>query len=112
MQDLNIHRGEAVIEDDVQLIWQQVDLLFDTYPGQLQGDIEYGTDYERCLYELNLSADDLKFRMEHDIGSLDLRGYNFNVEVMLLKGTQRDIAVIQVDLTKPNRHYSKTYKIE
>lgn len=112
MQDFNLKSGEPIIEDDVALIWQQVDVLFDTYPGQLQGDLDYGTDYEHYLYELNVSPDDLRYQMMRDLSLMDLRGYNPEIKVSLLKGTQRDIAVIEVDLYKHGKTYQKTYRIE
>lgn len=112
MQDLNLKAGVPVIESDIDLIWQQVDLLFDTYPGQLQGDLDYGTDYEHYLYELNVSSDDLKYRMMRDLASMDLRGYEPDIDVQLLKGTQRDIAVINVNLRKYGKSYMKSYRIE
>lgn len=112
MQDFNLNNGFPVIETEEKLIWQQVDLLFDSTPGQLHGDIDYGTDYEYFLFELNQSPDDLKYKMTRDIGQLNLFGYYPQVSVSLYKGTQHDIAMIQVDLVRGDRTISKTYKIE
>lgn len=111
MQDFNLHKGDPVLERDEELIWQQVNILFDTMPGLLHGDLDYGTDYEHYLFELNQSPDDLRYRMERDLSNLNLFGYEPTVSVMLLKGTQHDIALIEVKLKKGNRMTKKIYKI-
>ena len=112
MQDFNLYKGDPVVEQEEALIWQQVNILFDTTPGQLQGDMDYGTDYEHYLFELNQSPDDLQYRMEKDLNELNLFGYEPEVKVSLLKGTEHDIALIEVDLKKGSRVTSKIYKID
>ena len=42
---------------------------------------------------------------------LDLMGYSPQVEVMLLEGTQRDIAIIDIILKDEYNSYRRTYKI-
>ena len=113
MEDLNLYDGDPIVDDNIDLIWQQVNILFDTYKGQLFGDDTYGTDYESLLYDLKASANDLKRRMESDLDTLNLLGYSYKVEAYLLKGTQRDIALIKVDFYDiDNNVYTKIYKIE
>lgn len=112
MVDFNLGYGSATINDDVECLIQQINILFDTNPGDLLGDIDYGTDYEYFLYELKLPPDILADRMMEDICSLDLMGYTPEVKVYLMQGTERDIAVIQVDLYKDSKRYTKTYKIQ
>lgn len=112
MIDFNLKPGQPTINDDVDYIRQQIDILFDTSPGDLFGDIEYGTDYEKLLYELKLSADQLSSKMSQDLGKLDLMGFNYYVSSRLMQGTQRDIALIEVDLRKGGTEDSKIYRIE
>jgi len=111
MVDFNLQEGEPTINDDVECLKQQIDILFDTSPGDLLGDLGYGTNYEYYLYELKLSPAALKERMEDDLYSLDLLGFTPQVQVFLMQGTERDIAVIQVDLYRNTEHHTKTYKI-
>lgn len=111
MQDFNLKEGAPILEKNEDLIWQQIDILFDTTPGLLHGDLDYGTDYEHFLFELKQSPDDLQYRMERDINSLNLFGYSADVQVRLYKGTQRDIALIKVELTDGSRSLRKIYKI-
>lgn len=112
MVDFNLEEGEAVIQDDVQCLIQQINILFDTSPGDLLGDANYGTDYRKYLYDLKLSADQLEEIMMQDILSLDLLGFTPEVHVYLMQGTEQDIALIQVDLYKEGERYTQSYKIE
>lgn len=113
MQDLNLQEGNAIIDNNIDLLWQQVQILFDTSMGDLFGDNNYGTDYDSLLYDMKLSAGDLKQKMLNDINKLDTFGMSYNVDVYLLRGTQQDIAVIKVDFydSSANEHYIKIYKI-
>lgn len=111
MQDFNLKEGDPILEKNEDLIWQQIDILFDTYPGLLYGDLDYGTDYEHFLFELKQSPEDLQYHMERDINQINLLGYDASVEVRLYKGTQRDIALIKVELSKGSQKTRKIYKI-
>lgn len=111
MVDFNLNEGDALISDDIDCLIQQIDILFDTTQGDLLGDITYGTDYAYLLYDLKMSADGLKDRMMTDLNQLDLLGFTPEVNVYLMQGTERDIALIQVDLRRYSEKYTKTYKI-
>lgn len=102
-----------MLTNDIDILRQEIDILFDSTPGDLLGDLDYGTDYQRFLYDLHMSPAQLEQAMMQDLMSLDLRGYTPQVQAYFLQGTQRDIAVIQVDLYKDGiPRYSKTLKIE
>lgn len=111
MVDFNLNEGEPTINDDVACLIQQIDILFDTTPGDLLGDIEYGTDYEKFLYDFKTNAEVLEEQMLQDLYSLDLMGFTPTVKVYLMQGSERDIAVIDVHLKRNSEDYSKTYKI-
>lgn len=111
MVDFNLSEGDPTINDDISCLIQQIDILFDTTPGDLIGDIEFGTDYEHHLYDLKLGPDTLREHMLDDLRRLDLLGFTPDVNVYLMQGTERDIAVIDVQLRRNMEHYSKTYKI-
>ena len=112
MVDFNLKEGDLIIDNEEDLIWQQIDILFDTMPGLLHGDQDYGTDYEHFLFELNSSPDDLEYKMERDLYKLNLFGYRPEIQVDLYKGTQHDIALIEVNLITANKKLTKRYKIE
>lgn len=111
MVDFNLNEGEPTINEDIDCLIQQIDILFDTTPGDLIGDIEYGTDYERHLYDLKLTPAVLREHMLDDLARLDLLGFVPDVNVYLMQGTERDIAVIDVQLRRGMEYYSKSYKI-
>lgn len=111
MVDFNLNEGDPTINDDVECLIQQIDILFDTTPGDLIGDLGYGTDYERFLYDLKISPATLEEQMLQDLYSLDLMGFDPTINVYLMQGSERDIAVIDVHLKRNSEQYSKTYKI-
>lgn len=112
MVDFNLNPGPPLINDDLKCIRQQVDILFGTRPGDLLGDINYGTEYDHYLYDLKLSGYELSERMIDDLYSLDLLGWSPNVETKLLMGTEQDIALIEVELVKGGQTSKQIYRID
>lgn len=111
MIDFNLNQGEPNVSDDVKMILQQIDILFGTAEREVLGDIEYGTRYDYYLYNLQLSADELKNEVLSDIYSIQLFGFKPTVNVYLLQGTEQDIALIEIILTRDEDEYKKIYKI-
>lgn len=111
MLDFSIDKNNVIIKSDLDFVLQQIDILFGTYHGEVFGDINYGTDYDRYLYNLKISNSGLKSRIISDMNSLDLRGYEFDVDVYFLEGSERDIAMIDINLYKDNQTYNRIYKI-
>lgn len=111
MVDFNLNEGDPLVDDDVQLIIQQIDILFGTTPKDLYGDINYGTRYDTYLYQLHISEDQLEDEIMKDLGTLDLRGFVPEVNVYFCAGTERDIAIIEINLYQSTRMYKKVYKI-
>lgn len=79
MVDFNLNEGPATINNDARLVIQQIDILFGTRFGDLIGEYDYGTDYERFLYELKLDSDTMAEQMKSDLYSLDLLGFQPDV---------------------------------
>ena len=67
--DLN---GAPTLNNDISLVLQQIDILFDTIPTEVLGDEDYGTKYHRFLYDLNISNDYIKHTVLSDLNSLEL----------------------------------------
>lgn len=103
--------GYPTINQEVDLILQQVDILFDTTPTEVLGYEDFGTKYDSYLYDNRLSASNLKSIIETDLSQLELMGWKYEVEVYLLRGTEQDIAVINVSFKKGFENIQKTYKI-
>lgn len=111
MTDLNLEKGSPLLTDDIDILKQEINILFDTRPGDLIGAIDYGTDYEKDLYQLNMSPNTLSDQMRSDLQQLELFDYNVSVDTKLAMGTERDIALIQVNLTKDDVEYTLNYNI-
>lgn len=111
MIDFNLDYDDAIKYDEVELILQQVDILFDTSRGEVLGNIYYGTNYSEFLYNLQVSNDDIKHTIEQDLSSLYLFGYNYNVEVSILAGSENDIILVKINFYKDEFYFDKAYKI-
>lgn len=111
MIDLSLDKENGFLNNDIALIKQQIDILFDTNKGEVLGDDGFGTQYDKYLYNLKISNEGLKSEVLSDLNSLELFGYTPTVEVYLLQGTEQDIALINIRLSKDGTTYEKTYKI-
>lgn len=111
MVDFNIDKGLPIKNTDIDLLLQQIDILFDTTPKEVLGSENFGTQYDDFLYRLKLSNETIRQQVISDISSLDLMGFDFDVNVHLLQGTEQDIALIEITFTKDEMSYNKIYKI-
>lgn len=113
MVDFSLYKksGQATINSEIDLIIQQIDILFDTTPTEVLGNENFGTNYDSYLYEVRLSAANLEHIVRQDLDSLELFGWSYDVEVHLLQGTEQDIAIINIILQKGIETIQKTYKI-
>lgn len=111
MVDFNIDAGSPLKNGDIELLLQQIDILFDTYPKEVLGSEDFGTQYDDYLYRLKLSAANIKQRVISDISSLELFDFVPSVEVHLLQGTEKDIVLIDINLIRGEEKYNRTYKI-
>ena len=111
MVDFNIDAGSPLKNGDIELLLQQIDILFDTYPKEVLGSEDFGTQYDDYLYRLKLSAANIKQRVISDISSLELFDFVPDVEVHLLQGTEKDIVLIDINLIRGEEKHNRTYKI-
>lgn len=111
MTDFSLQSDKTHLESDVDLLLQQIDMLFDTTPREILGSETYGTEYDNLLYELRMSGDEIKQQVDSDLSLLDTLGFSTNVNVHLLKGTEQDIALVEINLTRDDRSFNRIYKI-
>lgn len=111
MIDFNLDIGSPIKNNDIDLLLQQIDLLFDTNQKEVLGHDGFGTKYDEYLYKLNISNESLKQEVLSDLHSLTLFGYNPEVNVYLMQGTEQDIALIDIVLTRNEETYQRIYKI-
>jgi hypothetical protein len=115
MIDFNLSNkitDDVLISNDLLCVLQQIDLLFDTCPGEVLGDMSFGTNYDRYLYNLGVSNFTLENKILSDLNTLDLCGSSPTVDVHIVEGTVRDIAIINIKLTGDYEDYDKTYIIK
>jgi hypothetical protein len=100
-----------ILKDDLSCVLQQIDLLFNTEPYDVLGDFNYGTNYDKYLYTTGISNAALESKVLFDLNTLNLFGFKPSVKVILLEGTARDIALIDITFTGEYETYNKTYRI-
>lgn len=111
MIDFNLKTDSGTINREIDIIKQQIDILFDTRCGEVLGDEGFGTRYEDLLYNLNLSNDGIKREVESDLNKLELFGFIPDVNVYMFEGSERDIALINITLARGGTKIEKNYKI-
>lgn len=111
MVDFNLKEGNPLENNDVNLLLQQIDILFDTTPGEVMGDMGFGTEYDHYMYSFNLDNKAMQEMVLDDLYKLDLLGFTPTCDVYFLEGTEQDIALIDITLKRNDTEYKKTYKI-
>lgn len=112
MIDFNLENNDKqILNNDIELILQQIDLLFDTNQGEVLGDPTFGSKYDKYLWDLKLTDTELAQVVRNDLNTLELFGFTYDVNVLLLQGTENDIAIIKIILTRDDEQYEKLYKI-
>lgn len=115
MIDFNISTeisDNIILNNKLQLVLQQIDLLFDTEVNDVLGDTSFGSNYDRYLYTVGISNYALESKILSDIKKLDLMGLNVDVSVSLVEGSIRDIAFIDIKISGDFEDYTKTYMIK
>ena len=103
---------DILVNNNLIFVLQQIDLLFDTDINDVLGDESFGSNYDRYLYTLGVGNTALESKILNDISALDLCGFTPSVEVNIIDGTYRDIALINITLTGDYEDYEKTYVIK
>lgn len=111
MIDFCINTNKSYINDELDLILQQIDILFDTTPNDVLGSENFGSNYDRYLHNLNISNEGLRSQVVSDLSEIEMFGFNYNVDVYFLEATENDIALINITLFNGSDTYEKTYKI-
>lgn len=113
MIDFSRTTNNVVLEDDAELIIQQIDILLDTDKGEVLGDLQYGSDYDKFLHELNVGNEYVRdYIYEHISNNVDLFGWELNVEVQFMMGVANDIILVGIEITNQEVAYTKVYKID
>lgn len=102
---------DLILNNDLMYVLQQIDLLFNTDVNDVLGS-NFGSNYDRYLYTLGMSNIGLETKIYNDLTQLDLCGFNPEVKVDIVEGTERDIAFINITIKGDYEEYNKTYMIK
>lgn len=102
----------VVLDGDVDLIIQQIEMLFDTRCGNVLGDYDFGTRFDTYLFNPNIGNHMVESEVKRYIEeNVELFGWSVEVSVEFLAGTQHDIMLMKVTFGKESESYSKIYKV-
>ena len=104
--------GAVVLDDEVDLIIQQIDILFDTREGEVLGERDFGVRFDTYLWNPNIGSGMIESEVKSYIErNVELFGWDVSVKVEFLLGTEHDILLMQVSFHKDSDVYSKLYKV-
>lgn len=113
MIDFSRVTSTTTIENTAEFVLQQIDILLDTDKGEVLGEPRFGSDYDKFLYELNISNTYIENYIYNNITeNVDLMGWELGVHVDLMVGTKTDIILVEISVSKNNDVFSKVYKID
>lgn len=113
MIDFSRVTSTTTIENTAEFVLQQIDILLDTDKGEVLGEPRFGSDYDKFLYELNISNTYIENYIYNNITeNVDLMGWELGVRVDLMVGTKTDIILVEISVSKNNDVFSKVYKID
>lgn len=102
----------VILDQEVDLIMQQIEILFDTRNGDVIGEYNYGTRFDTYLFDPNIGNKTIEKEVENYINkNVELFGWKVDVDVEFLMGTQNDIMLLKVTFSKNADSYSKVYKV-
>jgi len=93
--------GILEVEDELSMLLLQIEVLLFTRKGDVLGEHRMGINLEDYLYTLGSSASQLNSIINEQIGAYCplSRQYGVSVDTKFFKGTERDIAVIDIILS-------------
>lgn len=113
MIDFCATEDEVQLTDELDLIIQQIDMLFSTTPTDVIGDPTYGSSYEKFIWDLSYPTSEIKRYAESQLlKNVEFFGNKFNVNVSILHGECNDIILLEVNIFVQGHQYQKIYKVE
>lgn len=103
--DFNIRTEEEIhyskepqIENLLELFLQELDVIFGTETATVFGNRKVGNSLESMLWQTTFNADYMQIKLQEEVRQYCLMSeyFNWSVEVKLLRGTVKDIALVDV----------------
>lgn len=105
MYDISINSNNLFVTDKIDAAIQELDLLFNTEPTELIGDVDYGTNWYNYLWSLTPMSNDLKNYIINKISQTYFASqFTPIVDVDFIQGNNTSVYVIKISLTDPNTH--------
>lgn len=112
MIDFCTTEGAVTLNQEVDLIMQQIEVLFDTHPGDVIGYHDFGTEMSSYLFNPNIGNKLVESEVTRYIEqNVELFGWQLKVTVEFLAGTQNDILLLKVSFYKESDIYTRIYKV-
>lgn len=112
MIDLSLDTDTVVKTTDLDNVIQQIEMLFDTSPFEVIGEPNYGSDFEKFLWNLNSSNYDIEnYILSRIQNEVELLGFSVEVSVGIMEGTENDIILADITISRDGNSYAKTYRI-
>ena len=112
MIDLSLDTDTVVKTADLENVIQQIEMLFDTSPFEVIGEPNYGSDFEKFLWNLNSSNYDIEnYILSRIQNEVELLGFSVEVTVGIMEGTENDIILADITISRDGNSYAKTYRI-
>lgn len=113
MTDFCADEEDIQLTEELDLIIQQIEMLFSTTPMDVLGSPGYGSAYEKFIYDLSYPTYEIQKYCENQLEqNVDFFGNSHNVKVSVLHGEVNDIILLEVNIYVRGHQYQKIYKVE
>lgn len=112
MIDFCLNKEIAQISNNIDCVLQQLEIFMDTYKDELLGET-CGNDFDKFLFDTSAGNHYTTEYIESSIkGNVDLLGWELEVGIDFMMGTQNDILIIYLTLyNQSGDSYTKAYKM-
>ena len=111
MIDFCINTDLPQISDSVDLVMQQIEIFMDTWIDEVLGE-KCGQDFDKFLFDTSTGNNYVASYISNSIQqAVDLMDWRLDVGVDFLMGTQNDILMVYLTLSREDEVYTKAYKM-
>lgn len=112
MHDFCLTNDAVIFKENIDILLQEIDTLFDTSKGDIFGSPEHSTDFERFLWNENISTTTISEYVKNTImNKCDTFDFTINVETTAHFGTYSDIILVNIDIHNKDYRAQRSYKI-
>ncbi len=113
--DISLYEEKPILTTRAEILVQSIGVLFDTAPGEVMGDDEFGSTFENFVWDLSISNSQISDYVRRIIyNNINIASYfTITVNTNICYGTAGDIILVTIDVVDNETHeaYANTYKI-